>query len=129
LEGINSPSVAAGAWALSSALAGLAGVLLLPLQAQLIPTDPFQFTCLLGAGLTAAAVASMRSLPIALGAAVALGIVENLIKGFLPSGGVLAQAVVPAFPFVVLIGTLLLNPGLRSLDASKDPLAGCDPPL
>ncbi len=129
LEGISSPSVAAGAWALSSALAGLAGVLMLPLQAQLIPTDPFQFTSLLVAGLTAAAVASMRSLPIALAAAVVLGIVENLIKGFLPSGGILAQAVNPAFPFVVLIGTLLLNPGLRTLDASSDPLAGCDPPL
>jgi len=129
LEGISSPSVAAGAWALSSTLAGLAGVLLLPLQAQLIPTDPFQFTSLLVAGLTAAAIASMRSLPVALIAAVGLGIVENLIKGFLPSGGLLAQAVNPAFPFVVLMGTLLLNPGLRSLDANKDPLAGCDPPL
>ena len=37
LEGINSPRVAAGAWALSSALAGLAGVLLLPLTAAAQP--------------------------------------------------------------------------------------------
>jgi branched-subunit amino acid ABC-type transport system permease component len=128
LEGINAPRVAAGAWALSSALAGLAGVLFLPLTASLSPTDPLQFTSLLVAGLTAAAVASMRSLPIALAAAIGLGIVENLLTGYLPSGGVIAQTVVPAFPFVVLVGTLLFNPGLRRLDLSADPLAACDPP-
>ena len=128
LEGINAPRVAAGAWALSSALAGLAGVLLLPLTAELIPTQPLTFTALLVAGLTAAAVASMRSLPIALASAVGLGIVENLLRAYLPSSGVLAQTVVPAFPFVVLVGALLLNPGLRRLELSADPLASCDPP-
>jgi branched-subunit amino acid ABC-type transport system permease component len=128
LEGINAPRVAAGAWALSSVLAGLAGVLLLPLTASLNPEDPLQFTALLVAGLTAAAVASMRSLPIALGAAIGLGVVENLLSGYLPSGGVIAQTLVPAFPFVVLVGTLLLNPGLRRLELSSDPLAACDPP-
>ena len=129
LEGISSPSVAAGAWALSSALAGLAGVLLLPLQSELTASNTYEFTSLLVAGLAAAAVASMRSLPVALAAAIGLGVVENLIKGYLPSGGVLAQSVVPAFPFVVLVGTLLFNPGLRSLELSSDPLASCDPPL
>ncbi len=128
LEGINSPRVAACAWALSSTLAGLAGVLLLPLTASLSPTNPLQFTALLVAGLTAAAVASMRSLPIALAAGMGLGVVENLLSGYLPSGGWLAQTVVPAFPFVVLVGTLLLNPGLRRLELSSDPLAAADPP-
>ena len=104
LEGINAPLVAAGAWALSSLLAGLAGVLLLPLTAELLPTDPLEFTALLVAGLTAAAVASMRSLPIALAAGIGLGIVENLLRAYPPSGGILAQTVVPAFPFVVLVG-------------------------
>jgi len=129
LEGINAPSVAAGAWALSSALAGLAGVLLLPLQAELSPTNPLQFTALLVAGLTAAAIASCRSMGIALGSAIGLGVIENLLKGYLPSGGVLSSAVVEAFPFVVLVGTLLLNPGLRTMDLSSDPLAAADPPL
>ena len=128
LEGISAPRVAAGSWALSSALAGLAGVLLLPTQAELLPTNPLEFTALLVAGLTAAAVASMRSLPIALATGVGLGVVENLLTGYLPPG-ILAQAVVPAFPFVVLVGVLLLNPGLRTLELSTDPLASCDPPL
>jgi len=128
LEGINSPNVAAAAWALSSVLAGLAGVLMLPLTAELSSTVPLQFTSLLVAGITAAAVAGMRSIPIALVAAVGLGIVENLLKGYLPSGGALAQTFVPAFPFIVLVGTLLFNPALRGLDISADPLAACDPP-
>ncbi len=126
-RGDQRPRVAAGAWALSSTLAGLAGVLLLPLTASLSPTDPLQFTALLVAGLTAAAVASMRSLPIALAAGIGLGIVENLLSGYLPSGGVLAQTVVPAFPFVVLVGTLLLNPGLRRLELSSRPAGRCRP--
>jgi branched-subunit amino acid ABC-type transport system permease component len=128
LEGISAPSVAAGAWALSSTLAGLAGVLLLPLQAELSATNTYEFTSLLVAGLTAAAIASMRSLSIALAAAIGLGVVENLLKGYLPPG-TLSQSVVATFPFVVLVGTLLLNPGLRRIEMSTDPLASCDPPL
>ena len=127
LQGIDAGRVAAGAWALSSLLAGLAGVLLLPLSAELIPTDPLQFTTLLVAGLTAAAVAGMRSVTLALVAAIGLGIAENVIRGYLPSG-VIAQAVVPAFPFVVLMLALIRNPSLRRLEQSTDPLSSVDPP-
>ncbi|MHB8438901.1 MAG: ABC transporter permease [Acidimicrobiales bacterium] len=127
LRGVDAPRVSAAAWALSSTIAGLAGVLQLPLIAQLIPQDPLQFTTLLVAGLTAAALASFRSVPLALGAAVGLGVAENVVQGYLPAGA-LSQAVVPAFPFVVLVATLLAHPGLRSLDRSRDPLSGIDPP-
>ena len=128
LQGVDAGRVAAAAWALSSVVAGLAGVLLLPLSAELIPTDPLQFTSLLVAGLTAAAVARMRSIPGALGAAVGLGVAESLLRGYLPSG-VLAQAVVPAFPFVVLAATLIGSKSLRTLERRADPLAGVDPPI
>ena len=127
LEGVNSPAVSGAAWALSSLLAGLAGVLLLPLSPVLSPTNPLQFTSLLVAGLTAAAVASMTSVPIALIASILLGVVENLISGYLP-GGVLATAATAVFPFAVLMGALIFNPKLRTLDQSSDPLASVDPP-
>lgn len=127
LQGIDAPRVAATAWALSSTLAGLAGVLMLPLTAELIPQDPLQFTALLVAGLTAAAIATMRSVPIAFLAAIALGVVEHVIEGYVPSG-TLHQAVVPAFPFVVLVAALLFNRGLRTLELNTDPLSGVDPP-
>ena len=127
LEGVNSPAVSGSAWALSSLLAGLAGVLLLPLSAVLTPVDPLQFTALLVAGLTAAALASMRSLPVALAGGVGLGVLENLISAYLP-GGVLAQAATAVFPFVVLVAVLVFNRGLRGLDQNADPLASVDPP-
>jgi branched-subunit amino acid ABC-type transport system permease component len=127
LQGVDAPRVAGAAWALSSVLAGLAGVLMLPLTPALNPTVPLQFTGLLVAGLTAAALAGMRSVPLALGAAVGLGVAENLLQGYLPAG-TFAKDVVYALPFVVLLATLVYNPGLRALEVSSDPLSSVDPP-
>jgi len=128
LEGVNSAGVAAGAWALSSTLAGLAGVLMLPQSQSLDPTQTLSFTTLLIAGLTAAALASFRSLPLALLWSIVLGVVQNLLVWLLPSGSVLQQNVAPALPFVVLVGVLLFNPRIRHLEQSTDPLASVDPP-
>jgi branched-subunit amino acid ABC-type transport system permease component len=127
LQGIDAGRLSAAAWALSSAIAGLAGVLLLPLTPELTPSDPLQFTTLLVAGLTAAAVAGMRSVSGALAAAVGLGVAESLLRAVLPSG-VLAQAVIPAFPFVVLVAALVGSRRLRELDRRADPLSSVDPP-
>jgi branched-chain amino acid transport system permease protein len=128
LEGVNSAGVAAAAWALSSALAGLAGVLMLPQSQSLDPTTTITFTTLLVAGLTAASLASFRSLPLALLWSIVLGVVQNLLVWLLPSGSVLQQNVAPALPFVVLVGVLLFNPRLRQLEQSSDPMASVDPP-
>jgi ABC-type branched-subunit amino acid transport system permease subunit len=40
----------------------------------------------------------------------------------------LFSAVLPALPFFVLVAALLILPGMRSLDRSRDPLATIDPP-
>lgn len=128
LSGVNATRVAAGAWAFSSAVAGLAGILLLPAQNTLDPTSPLQFTTLLVAGMTAAALASMRSIPIAAGAGVGVGVVESLLHEVLPSGSVLANGVLPSFPFVLLVVVLLANRSLRTIDQNADPLASVDPP-
>ncbi len=128
LEGVNSAGVAAAAWALSSTLAGLAGVLMLPQGQTLDPTTTLTFTTLLVAGLTAAALASFRSLPLALLWSIVLGVVQNLLVWLLPSGSVLQQNVAPALPFVVLVAVLLFNPRLRNLEQSSDPMASVDPP-
>jgi branched-subunit amino acid ABC-type transport system permease component len=128
LEGVNAAGVAAGAWALSSALAGLAGVLMLPQSNTLDPTQTLSFTTLLVAGLTAASLASFRSLPLALFWSIVLGVVQNLLVWLLPSGSVLQQNVAPALPFIVLVAVLLFNPRIRNLEQSSDPLASVDPP-
>ncbi|HTT86474.1 MAG TPA: ABC transporter permease [Acidimicrobiales bacterium] len=128
LEGVNSAGVAATAWALSSALAGLAGVLMLPQQQTLDPTSVVSFTTLLVTGLTAAALASFRSIPKALIWSIVLGIAQNLLVWVLPQGSILQTGIAPALPFAVLVIVLLANPRLRSLEQSTDPLASVDPP-
>jgi branched-chain amino acid transport system permease protein len=128
LEGVNSAAVAATAWGLSSALAGLAGVLMLPQSQTLDPTQVVSFTSLLVTGLTAAALASFKSIPKALMWSIVLGIGQNLLVWVLPSGSTLQTGFAPAVPFVVLVIVLLANPKLRDLDKSTDPLASVDPP-
>ncbi len=128
LEGVNAARVGAAAWALSSTLAGLAGVLLLPQSNSIDPTNPLQFTTLLVAGITAAAFASLDSIPMALLGGVALGVLENVLVKFLPPGGVLSQGLLPSLPFAVLVVVLLANPRLRRIEQSSDPLASVDPP-
>jgi branched-chain amino acid transport system permease protein len=128
LEGVNSAAVAATAWGLSSAMAGLAGVLMLPQSQTLDPTQVISFTGLLVTGLTAAALASFRSLPMAFLWSIVLGVAQNLLVWVLPSGSILQTGVAPALPFVVLVIVLLANPRLRTLEQSTDPLASVDPP-
>ena len=125
LAGINSELVGVTIWVLSSLLAGLAGVLLAPLFADL---EAMNFTNLLVAAIAAAALGSLTSLPLAFWGGIGLGIVQELLGGYLPSGSVLSSGLRPALPFVVLIALLLLLPGLRERWFHDDPLAACDPP-
>lgn len=129
LEGVNSARVAAGSWALASGLAGLSGVLLLPQQHPIDPTDPLSFTTLLVAGITAAAFASLTSIPIALIAGIAVGVIQNILILVLPTSNTLASSFrTNLLPFVLLAGVLLFNKSMRKVDQSSDPLASVDPP-
>lgn len=125
LAGVNSERVGMTIWALSSFLAGLAGVLLAPLFADLQSLD---FTDLLVAAVAAAALGSLTSLPLAFWGGIGLGVVQELLGAYLPSGSVLSSGLRPALPFVMLLALLLLLPGLRERWFHDDPLAACDPP-
>jgi branched-chain amino acid transport system permease protein len=125
LEGINAGWVAAWAWMLSSLLAGLAGVMLSPIYAVM---DSYNFTTLVVAAIAAAAFGALRSIPLALVGGIVLGVGQDVLGGYLPSGTVLANGLRPAFPFVVLVILLLVHPGMRRLEARTDPLANVDPP-
>jgi branched-subunit amino acid ABC-type transport system permease component len=125
LAGINSELVGIAIWVLSSFLAGLAGVLLAPLFAEL---QSLNFTELLVSAIAAAALGSLTSLPLAFWGGIGLGVVQELLGGYLPSGSVLSSGLRPALPFVVLLVLLLVLPGLRERWFHDDPLAGCDPP-
>jgi ABC-type branched-subunit amino acid transport system permease subunit len=110
---------------LSSLLAGLAGVLLSPLYAQLQSDN---FTTLLVSAIAAAAFGSLGSIPGAFAGGVLLGVAQAVLIGYMPSGSVLSNGIMPAFPFVVLVAELVLLPGLRNMAQSEDPLSSCDPP-
>ncbi|MGA2528576.1 MAG: ABC transporter permease [Acidimicrobiales bacterium] len=125
LAGINSERVGIAIWVMSSFLAGLAGVLLAPLFADL---QSLNFTDLLVAAIAAAALGSLTSLPLAFWGGIGLGVVQELLGGYLPSGSVLSSGLRPGLPFIVLIGLLLALPGLRERWFHDDPLAACDPP-
>jgi branched-chain amino acid transport system permease protein len=126
LTGVNAERMGGVTWALSSTLAGLAGVLLAP---PLGVVQSIDFTDLLVAGMAAAAVGSLTSLPLTFGGGIGLGLAEEILGGYLPSGSVLSSGLTFAFPFIALLVLLLFVPGLRRRwDSGSDPLAGIDPP-
>jgi branched-chain amino acid transport system permease protein len=126
LAGLNAERVGMTSWMLSSFLAGLSGVIIAPVFGNL---QSLNFTELLVAAVAAAAAGSLTSLPYTFLGGILLGIVEEVLGGYLPSGHVLSSGLRPALPFVVLLGLLCFLPGLRRRwGRTDDPLAGCDPP-
>lgn len=125
LDGANANRAVATAWAVSGLMAGLAGVLLAPTQATLQAQD---YITLLVAAIAAAACGALRSMPVAALSAVVIGVLSLLAQGYLPTSSIWYSAVLPAFPFIVLVGALLFVPDMRRLDRSSDPLAAVEPP-
>jgi branched-subunit amino acid ABC-type transport system permease component len=125
LNGINADRVGSFAWMLSSLFAGLAGVLLAPLFAQV---EPNSFFTLLVAALAAAAFGKMSSIPLTFLGAILLGVAQQALAGTLPRDSILATGLRPSLPFIALILLLLFWPGLREGRAVSDPMAGVDPP-
>ena len=125
LAGISSDRVSSAGWALSSMLAGMAGVLLGPLFPQLAAQN---FFLLIVAAIAAAAFAGLSSLPLALIGGLGLGIGSGILARTLPTNSILAQGLRPSLPFVVLFFVLILKPSLQRRKEFTDPLAGVDPP-
>ncbi len=125
LAGISSDRVSSMGWALSSMLAGMAGVLLGPLFPQLAAQN---FFLLIVAAIAAAAFAGLSSLPLALVGGLGLGIGSGILARTLPTNSILAQGLRPSLPFVVLFFVLILKPSLQRRREFTDPLAAVDPP-
>ncbi|MGR6922935.1 ABC transporter permease subunit [[Actinomadura] parvosata] len=78
LRGIDADATSALAWMLGSGLAGLAGVLAVPV----LGLDATAYTVLLFASATAAVFGRLRSIPWTFAAGLALGVVQNLVAGY-----------------------------------------------
>jgi branched-subunit amino acid ABC-type transport system permease component len=125
LDGVNANGVVAVAWIVSSLMASLAGVLLAPIFGAFNSDD---YVALTVTAIAAAAWALLRSLPIAAAVGVGIGVLTTVLQGYIPPNSFWNAAVVPSIPFVVIVAALLILPGMRNLDASRDPLATIDPP-
>ena len=105
LSGTNPEAVSAGVWAVSVFFAGLTGVLAAPI----IGLDPNNFTVLVAAAFAAVIAAKMRSLPIAVGVGLLMGIATSLAQRYLPANSQWTGEIIDAIPFVVIALVLLYN--------------------
>lgn len=100
---VDSKRIATLAWAIGTAFAGLAGILVAPFYGSL---DTYTLIFLGIAATAAAVVGRLESLPVALAAGLAMGIARSLIQRYL-SGDVVRQ-LEASIPFIVLFAVLFL---------------------
>lgn len=124
LHGTSAAWINSLAWLISSALAGLAGVMLAPLFPTLAP---FNYTLLLMAALAGAVFGRLRSLPLTVVGALLTGVGQNLVIKWFDLSGSIAAGLRPSFPFLFLFALLLLTRSLSGRRTS-DPMAGVEPP-
>ncbi|MEU2230771.1 ATP-binding cassette domain-containing protein [Streptomyces vietnamensis] len=121
LAGIDADRVAAAGWAFGSFTAGLTGVLLAPY----VRLDPYGMPLLVVEVIAVAVMARMRSLPVAVGAALAIGVAQAQLTRLHPEGwaGPLLQAVGANLFVVALLVAALVLPGVggKGRDALPPP--------
>nr|WP_232541432.1 ABC transporter permease [Nocardia bovistercoris] len=105
LSGISPGRVSVGVWAVSGVLAGLAGILIAPtagLSAEAM-------TGLMATAFAPVVAARLRSLPVAVGAALVMGVATGVIQKFIDPASDFAAKVVPCVPFAVMLIFLLYH--------------------
>lgn len=132
LNGIRADRVSALSWALSSAFAGMAGVLIAPRFNTLAAPDFFNLVVV---AIAAAVLGKLVSLPRALLGGIGLGWTIALLGTFLPRWSrthtwlrPFQESLTPSVPFVVLFAVLVFWPAIRREREVSDPLSGVDPP-
>ena len=118
LSGTNPGRVALGVWAVSTSLAGLAGILVAPTG-----LDPVHMTNLMAAAFACVVVARLRSLPGAIAAGLAMGVVTDVIQKYLPENSSFTNAVITSVPFAFIFLALLVYV-LKSGGIDEDASAG-----
>ncbi|MET8867832.1 ATP-binding cassette domain-containing protein [Nonomuraea sp. NPDC004580] len=113
LRGIDADAASALAWTLSSGLAGLAGVLAVPV----LGLDATAYTVLLFASATAAVFGRLRSIPWTFAAGLALGVIQNLVAGY-------TDFLEEVTGLRTAVPVILLFAGLVLLNRARDRVAG-----
>lgn len=98
MRGIDTDRSSRIVWALTSMLAGLAGVLIAPL----FDLSPITFHVVVLASFAAAVAARLRSVPVAFVAGLLLGVIQNLVHGYAPKVLTDLSGFRSAVPFILL---------------------------
>ncbi|MDJ1136757.1 ABC transporter permease subunit [Streptomyces iconiensis] len=119
LSGIDAGRVSAAGWAFGTVTAGLTGVLLAPH----LRLDPYGLPLLVMEVMAVAVAARMRSLPVAVGAALLVAVAQSQLARFHPEGWAqpLVQAVGSNLFAVALLAAALALPAVRT-PATPDPV-------
>ena len=131
LRGIDTDRSSRIIWALSTLLAGCAGVLIAPL----FDLSAITFHMIVFTSFTAAVAARLRSVPLAFAAGLALGVVQNLVHGYAPDFLKAISGFRSSVPFILLFVLLFFVQGRDGRAAGsvaedapgEDPLAGMNP--
>ena len=131
LRGIDTDRSSRIIWALSTLLAGCAGVLIAPL----FDLSAITFHMIVFTSFTAAVAARLRSLPMAFVAGITLGVVQNLVYGYAPDFLTAVSGFRSSVPFILLFILLFFvrdgagrAAGSVAEDApGEDPLAEMNP--
>ncbi|WP_262849073.1 branched-chain amino acid ABC transporter permease/ATP-binding protein [Mumia quercus] len=111
LEGIRAPRMASYAWAISGGIAALSAILVTPTAGQSIDTLGPE---LLLKGLAGAVIARMSSIPVAFGASIAIGVLEQILLSNPDTRGL-----VPVVLGLVIVVALLRQPTLGRADTER----------
>ncbi|WP_415953579.1 ABC transporter permease subunit [Streptomyces sp. KLOTTS4A1] len=103
LRGISADRLSSLAWMLSSGLAGLAGVLAVPL----LGLSSHDFTLFLFVSATAAVLGRFLSIPLAFAGGLGLGVLQNLVAGYASFADDIT-GFRTAVPFLILFAGLLI---------------------
>jgi branched-chain amino acid transport system permease protein len=117
LSGVSPAGAARAGWMLGSALAALAGVLLVD-STPSANLNVLTVTLLVVSCYSAAVVGRLRSLPLTFAGAIGLGIAVNLCVGYLPQNW---QDLPATVPMVLLFVVLLVLPERRLKTAERLP--------
>nr|WP_206325752.1 MULTISPECIES: ATP-binding cassette domain-containing protein [unclassified Streptomyces] len=121
LSGVDADRIAAAGWAFGGFTAGLTGVLLAPY----VRLDPYGLPLLVVEVMAVAVIARMRSLPVAIGAALLIGVAQAQLTRFHPEGWAdpLLRSVGANLFVLALLAAALLLPGIggRGQDALPPP--------
>ena len=104
LSGTNPGRVAVGVWALSTMLAGLAGVLVAPTNGL----TTAGMATLMAAAFAAVVAARLRSLAGAVLVSLAMGVVTDVVQEYLPPGSSFTAAIIPSIPFGFILVFLIV---------------------